>query len=121
VPEPLSREFLLGFGQCCGGRCTNCPYVPKYKRGSTVINQCSTKARGIAMDMVSQELQDLGLSLTLEFLTPNEEKILLEKINNIQRRRAVGGSARTSVSRFGSDQYYGSHMQSKIIPDYLME
>jgi alkylated DNA repair dioxygenase AlkB len=73
------------------------------------------------MDMVSQELQDLGLSLTLDFLTITEEKLLLEKINNIQRRRSVSGSARTSVSRFGSDQYYGSHMQSKIIPDYLME
>lgn len=73
------------------------------------------------MSIVSQELQDLGLSLTLEFLTPNEERILLEKINNIQRRRELGGTARTSVSRFGSDQHYSSHMQSKIIPDYLME
>ena len=73
------------------------------------------------MDIVSQELQDLGLSLTLDFLTPNEERILLEKINNIQRRRELGGTARTSVSRFGSDQHYSSNMQSKIIPDYLME
>lgn len=73
------------------------------------------------MNTVSQELQDLGLSLALDFLTVHEEKILLEKINNIQRRRELSGTARTSVSRFGSDQYYGSNMHSKIIPDYLME
>ena len=73
------------------------------------------------MELVSQELKDLGLSLTPEFLTAHEEQILLEKINNIQRRREMSGTARTSVSRFGSDQYYGSNMQSKIIPDYLME
>ncbi len=25
--EPLSREFLLSQGKCCGSGCTNCPYI----------------------------------------------------------------------------------------------
>jgi hypothetical protein len=33
--EPLSKEFLLKKGFCCGKRCVNCPYIPKWLRGST--------------------------------------------------------------------------------------
>jgi hypothetical protein len=35
--QPLSREDLLAFGRCCGGRCVNCPYEPQYSKGSTKI------------------------------------------------------------------------------------
>jgi hypothetical protein len=35
MPEPLSKEFLLSRGKCCGGQCTNCPYTPRWKKGST--------------------------------------------------------------------------------------
>lgn len=27
--KPLSREFLLNRGYCCGNGCLNCPYKPK--------------------------------------------------------------------------------------------
>jgi hypothetical protein len=36
-PEPLSREFLLEQGSCCGKRCENCPYDPPYTGGSTKV------------------------------------------------------------------------------------
>ena len=26
-PKPLSRQFLLDRGYCCGSGCTNCPYT----------------------------------------------------------------------------------------------
>jgi len=32
--EPMSKEDLLAQGECCGSKCTNCPYFPKYKKGS---------------------------------------------------------------------------------------
>lgn len=36
--EPLSAEFLLNRGECCGNVCTNCPYEPKHVRGNNVTN-----------------------------------------------------------------------------------
>ena len=36
--EPLSAEFLLERGKCCGSVCTNCPYEPKYIKGNNVTS-----------------------------------------------------------------------------------
>jgi hypothetical protein len=33
--KPLSREFLVGRGSCCGNGCKECPYFPRAKKGST--------------------------------------------------------------------------------------
>jgi hypothetical protein len=35
--KPLTKEFLLSRGYCCGNNCTNCPYYPKAKIGSTQV------------------------------------------------------------------------------------
>lgn len=35
--KPLSKEFLLKRGKCCGCGCKNCPYIPKWIAGSTKI------------------------------------------------------------------------------------
>ncbi len=34
---PLSRDFLINVGVCCGCKCKNCPYTPKWKCGSKEI------------------------------------------------------------------------------------
>ena len=34
VPASLSREFLASRGSCCGSKCLNCPYTPKWVKGS---------------------------------------------------------------------------------------
>jgi hypothetical protein len=31
----LSKEFLASQKSCCGSKCLNCPYSPKWVRGST--------------------------------------------------------------------------------------
>lgn len=36
--EPLSAEFLLSRGSCCGNICTNCPYEPKNIKGNNVTS-----------------------------------------------------------------------------------
>mgnify|MGYP006278387813 CR=1 FL=1 len=36
--EPLSADFLKGRGSCCGNKCTNCPYEPKYQKGNNVTS-----------------------------------------------------------------------------------
>lgn len=35
--KPLSKEFLLDRGTCCGNKCTNCPYYPKWNKGSVQV------------------------------------------------------------------------------------
>jgi len=35
--EPLSAEFLLKRGYCCGNGCKNCPYSPKHTKGTTKV------------------------------------------------------------------------------------
>lgn len=34
---PLSREFLLSRGRCCGLLCLNCPYIPRHVEGSVGV------------------------------------------------------------------------------------
>jgi len=31
---PLTREFLLQRGKCCGSKCVACPYIPKWIKGN---------------------------------------------------------------------------------------
>ncbi|MBS3145181.1 hypothetical protein J4414_00045 [Candidatus Woesearchaeota archaeon] len=37
-PKPMSRKELLAQEECCGSICTNCPYLPKYIKGSKEID-----------------------------------------------------------------------------------
>jgi hypothetical protein len=37
MTQPLSREYLLSRGVCCGSGCKKCPYVPKNTKGSKKI------------------------------------------------------------------------------------
>jgi hypothetical protein len=33
----LSETFHINRGHCCGNRCMNCPYEPKYQKGNTYL------------------------------------------------------------------------------------
>lgn len=37
--KPLTREFLLKRGYCCGNGCLNCPYEPKHVKNNTKVNK----------------------------------------------------------------------------------
>lgn len=37
MAKPLTTEFLISRGKCCGKYCTNCPYWPRYEKGSTKV------------------------------------------------------------------------------------
>lgn len=37
--EPLTAEFLMGRGTCCGNGCTNCPYIPKHIKGNSTVSE----------------------------------------------------------------------------------
>jgi hypothetical protein len=38
MTKPLSREYLISIKKCCGRRCVNCPYIPKWIRGNSKID-----------------------------------------------------------------------------------
>lgn len=35
--KPLTKEFLISRGSCCGKGCVNCPYTPRNEKGATKI------------------------------------------------------------------------------------
>lgn len=37
MAKPLTTEFLISKGQCCGKGCANCPYWPRHEKGSTKV------------------------------------------------------------------------------------
>lgn len=37
--KPLTKEFLLNRGKCCGSGCLNCPYYPKHTKNNTNIKE----------------------------------------------------------------------------------
>jgi hypothetical protein len=39
LPKPLTKEFLIKRGSCCGNGCLNCPYDPKAKKGNKKLKK----------------------------------------------------------------------------------
>lgn len=66
---PLDREFLIEQGSCCGCKCTNCPYIPKWEIGSTEIG---------GNDMETYRSTYSGL--VFDFVNPTEDMIDIEDI-----------------------------------------
>ncbi len=36
--KPLPAEFLTELGRCCGGGCSNCPFVPRHELFGTEVD-----------------------------------------------------------------------------------
>lgn len=66
---PLDREFLIEQGSCCGCKCMNCPYIPKWEIGSTEIG---------GNDMETYRSTYSGL--VFDFVNPTEDMIDIEDI-----------------------------------------
>jgi len=62
------------------------------------------------------KLEDLGVTLTYDFITIEEELELLSKIKKNTPKKT---KSRNSIQRYGSTAPYNSNMVSKTIPDYL--
>lgn len=35
----IPKEVLLQRGICCGHKCLNCPYIPKWQKGATNVKK----------------------------------------------------------------------------------
>ena len=42
MSKPLSKEFLLNRGYCCGNGCLNCPYIPKHQKHNDITGKYKT-------------------------------------------------------------------------------
>jgi alkylated DNA repair dioxygenase AlkB len=71
------------------------------------------------MQQIITGYEHLGLTLYADFITPEEETVLLDKLNSTYRKKSTAPTARASIQRFGSKAPYNSFVQSKYIPDYL--
>ena len=64
--------------------------------------------------------EHLGLSLYGDFLTPENEQLLITRFSaGAPRNAQPRDTNRQSVRRYGSDKSYGSYMLAATIPDYL--
>jgi hypothetical protein len=61
MSKPLTKEFLISKGKCCGKQCQNCPYIPKYTKGSTQIEE-EIKLLDELLDDVESGKLTLGFS-----------------------------------------------------------
>jgi 5'-deoxynucleotidase YfbR-like HD superfamily hydrolase len=66
---PLTREFLIEQGSCCGCGCLNCPYTPKHEIGSTEIE-------GEKMDTY----RSTNSGLVFDFVNPTEDMVDIEDV-----------------------------------------
>lgn len=71
------------------------------------------------MQQIITGYEHLGLTLYADFITLEEEMILLSKLNSMYRKKSTKLNGRASIRRFGSAIPYNSFMQAKYIPDYL--
>ena len=37
MTKPLTREYLISQGKCCGHKCVYCPYIPKWIKDTKKI------------------------------------------------------------------------------------
>ena len=47
---PLSKEFLLSRGLCCGNGCLNCPYSPKHTKDSTEVIKIDDEQKSLPVN-----------------------------------------------------------------------
>lgn len=66
---PLTREFLIEQGSCCGCGCLHCPYTPRNEIGSTEIE-------GEKMDTY----RSTNSGLVFDFVNPTEDMIDIEDV-----------------------------------------
>jgi hypothetical protein len=107
--EPLSRETLIKQGSCCGNKCTNCPYTPKWTKGSTNISNQSIKtwvhdyADGIAgaVSMIYDTLLDES-----ELLKNHQERFSLNPFKDLGTEEEAEIALDTQRRLGGNDLQY---------------
>jgi alkylated DNA repair dioxygenase AlkB len=72
------------------------------------------------MEQIVTGHEHLGLSLYGEFITPENEQLLIARFSSGASANAKPlDTNRQSVRRYGSDKSYGSYMLADTIPGYL--
>ena len=72
------------------------------------------------MQQIMTGHEHIGLSLYGDFLTPENEQLLIARFSAGSSPNAKPrDKQRQSIRRYGSDKSYGSYMRADTIPDYL--
>lgn len=83
--RPLSRDFLLKQGQCCGSKCQNCPYSPKWTRGANSFDGVNNDRTEVAKPPASTFKKYYPLFLIF-LLGCSSQKSLEKQPVSIQRQ-----------------------------------
>ena len=73
------------------------------------------------MEQITTGLEQLGLYLYGEFLTPDEERALMPKVLSPARIAPKDKSGRSTIQRYGDSRVYSNYILSATIPDHFVE
>jgi hypothetical protein len=73
------------------------------------------------MEQITTGLEQLGLSLYGEFLTPENELALVPKLLAPVRSGPKDTSGRSTIQRYGDPRVYSNHIVSATIPAHFVE
>jgi hypothetical protein len=76
--EPLSREFLLSRGSCCGSGCTNCPWrikLPRFYSNPEKLKEYDDMIRQANLEIANA----LAVDLTGDVVLPEGCVIITEE------------------------------------------
>lgn len=65
----LSEDFLLERGYCCGHGCLMCPYIPKHKKGNTVVMKKVIDCYQNENPIINKKLREVSVNEGLEIAT----------------------------------------------------
>ena len=86
--DPMSIEDLLERGYCCGLKCRNCPYFPRYQTGSRAIMNEKTPNK-----LIKARVMTRPKSNTLDpqgvVVKSNLEKMGIEYLNKVSIGRYI--------------------------------
>jgi D-beta-D-heptose 7-phosphate kinase/D-beta-D-heptose 1-phosphate adenosyltransferase len=89
---PMSAEKLLEIGYCCGLKCKNCPFFPRYEKGSRII--VNNKMSNNKVLVVGESCNDIFIYGDASRLCPDVPAPVLVPKDSVDTPGMAGNTAR---------------------------
>ncbi len=76
--KAMNREELLAQGACCGNRCRECPYEPRWQKGATAIRERQDEAKPAETSLDKLGPQDVLKAAMVKLAVSNTSRTILD-------------------------------------------